>query len=114
MHEWSPVQVSASTPKRSRTTRSPRATAAFTSGFSRRCRLSMHSDCATSTFGPLSLVVSASRRASRIWPTSKVWVTVFTHSTPTPRTARSIAWPVLRDGFAPFDESKSWPPVAEV
>ncbi|HSA22821.1 MAG TPA: hypothetical protein P5076_15305, partial [Myxococcota bacterium] len=33
MQEWSPVQVSLSTPKRSRTTRSPRATAARCSGF---------------------------------------------------------------------------------
>ena len=114
MHEWSPVQVSLSTPKRSRTTRSPRATAALTSGRSRRCRLSMHSDCATSTFGPVALVVSASRNASRIAETSKVCVTVFTHSTPTPLTARSIAWPVLREACPPFDESRSWPPVAEV
>jgi hypothetical protein len=39
---------------------------------------------------------------------------VRTHSTPTPRTARSIAWPVLRFGCGPFDEGRSWPPVAEV
>jgi len=36
----------------------------------RRCRLSGHSDCAISTFGPFSVVVSASRSASRIAATS--------------------------------------------
>ena len=40
MHEWSPVQVSASTPKRSRTTRSPPLMAFFMRGFTRRWRLS--------------------------------------------------------------------------
>jgi hypothetical protein len=39
---------------------------------------------------------------------------VRTQSTPTPRTAFSIAWPVLRVGCAAFDDSRSWPPVAEV
>ena len=39
---------------------------------------------------------------------------VFTHLTPTPRTACSIAWPVLRVGLVAFDDCRSWPPVAEV
>lgn len=61
MQEWSPVQVSGSTPKRSRTTRSPAAAALRARGFSRRCLLSMHSLWAMSTFGPFTGVVSASR-----------------------------------------------------
>ena len=99
----------------SRTTRLPSAMALRTSGFSRRCLLSMHSDCAISTFGPFSFVVSASLQrvahagdvvgaADRLAPTS----------TPTPRTACSIAWPVLRVGFGAFDDRMSCPPVAEV
>ena len=40
------------------------------SGRMRRCLFSMHSDCATMTFGPCSLVVSASRSVSRILATS--------------------------------------------
>ena len=70
MQEWSPVQVSGSTPKRSRTTRLPSLIALFISGRTRRCLFSMHSDCATITFGPFSLVVSASRKVSRISATS--------------------------------------------
>ena len=66
IHEWSPVQVSGSMPKRSRTTRVPAAIAARCRGFSRRCLFSMHSLCAITTFGPLTGVVSASRSASRI------------------------------------------------
>ncbi len=62
---WSPVQVSGSTPKRSRTTRRPSRTAFAASGFSRRWRFNMHSDCATMIFGPLSDEVSASRSVSR-------------------------------------------------
>jgi hypothetical protein len=64
------VQVSESTPNFSRTTRLPSATALRTSGFSRRWRLSMHSDWAISTFGPFSFVVSASLSASRMPATS--------------------------------------------
>ena len=70
MHEWSPVQVSESMPKRSRTTRSPAANALRTSGFSRRCLFSMHSDCAINTFGPFSPVVNASFSAAIIPATS--------------------------------------------
>ncbi len=40
------------------------------SGFSRRCLFSMHSDEATMTFGPFSSVVSASFSVSRILATS--------------------------------------------
>ena len=43
------MQVSASTPKRSRTTRSPRLIASRIKGFSRRCLFSMHSDDAMTT-----------------------------------------------------------------
>ena len=70
MQEWSPVQVSLSTPKRSRTWRWPAAMACLTSGFSRRWRLSMHSLCATMTFGPGSALVNASRMAARMPATS--------------------------------------------
>ena len=70
MQEWSPVQVSWSTPKRSRTTRLPSLTALAISGRTRRCLFSMHSDCAMMTFGPGSFVVSASRSVSRILATS--------------------------------------------
>ena len=52
MQAWSPVQTSSSTPKRSRTMRSPSFTALSNSGFTRRCLLSMHSDEATMIFGP--------------------------------------------------------------
>ena len=70
MQEWSPVQVSASTPNFSWTTRLPAATALRASGFSRRWRLSMHSDCAIRTLGPGAFVVSASLKASRMPATS--------------------------------------------
>ncbi len=70
MQAWSPVQMSSSTPKRGRTTRLPSLTAFCSSGRSRRCLLSMHSEAATMTFGPFSGVVSASFSVSRILPTS--------------------------------------------
>ena len=70
MQEWSPVQVSGSTPKRSRTTRSPPSMRLRISGRSRRCLFSMHSDCAMMTFGPFTAVVSASCSVSRILATS--------------------------------------------
>ena len=50
--------------------RSPSRTDFWNSGFTRRCLLSMHSEEATITFGPLSFVVSASRNVSRIRATS--------------------------------------------
>ena len=59
-------------------------------GLMRRCLFSMHSLCATMTFGPFVGVVSASRRTSRIPATSYVRVIVRTHFTPTPRTASAI------------------------
>ena len=42
------------------------AIAALTSGLLAPLPVELHSDCATSTFGPFSFVVSASRSASRI------------------------------------------------
>jgi hypothetical protein len=70
MQAWSPVQMSSSTPNFGLTTRVPPLIAWSTSGFSRRWRLSMHSDEATMTFGPFSSVVSASRNVSCILVTS--------------------------------------------
>ncbi len=70
MQAWSPVQTSSSTPKRSRTTRLPSATALANSGRTRRCLFSMHSDEATMIFGPFWRMVSASFSVSRIVATS--------------------------------------------
>ena len=114
MQEWSPVQVSGSMPKRSRTTRLPSLMALRTSGFSRRWRFSMHSDCAMMTLGPGALVVSASLSMARMLATSKVWVVWRTHVTPTPRTADSMAWKVLRVRLSARDDKMSCPPVAAV
>ena len=46
------------------------STALATSGFTRRCLFSMHSDDATMIFGPFSSVVSASFSVSRMCATS--------------------------------------------
>ena len=64
------MQVSGSTPNRSRTTRSPPSIFLRISGRSRRCLFSMHSDCAMMIFGPFTAVVSASFSVSRIFATS--------------------------------------------
>ena len=70
IHEWSPVHVSESIPKRSRTTRLPSLAILLRSGFKRRCSFSAHSLWATITLGPFSGTVSASRSVSRIFATS--------------------------------------------
>src|SRR5262249_50146575 len=112
MQEGSPVQVSGSTPKRSRTTRSPRSRRLRVSGRTRPPLFSMHSDWAMMTFGPLTAVVSASLSASRIFPTSYVRVIVRTQLTPTPRTAFSIGLLVARMLLLAAEEGTSCPPVA--
>ena len=112
IQEWSPVQVSGSTPKRSRTTRFPSLTRFAINGRSRRVLLSVHSLCATMTLGPNSLVVSASLNTFFISLTLKVFETVFAHSTPIPRTARSIGCLVDLISLDAEDESRSCPPVA--
>src|SRR5262249_2886769 len=56
MQEWSPVQISSSTPKRTRTTRSPRLSFSASSGRTRRWRASWHSPSAMITLRPRSAV----------------------------------------------------------
>ena len=99
-------------PNRSRTTRLPSLTFLAINGRSRLVLFKVHSLCATITLGPNSFVDKASLNIFFISPTLKVLVTVFAHSTPTPRTARSIGCLVERISLEEADDSKSWPPVA--
>ena len=70
MQEWSPVQVSASTPKRSRTTRWP-SPARFASRGSLAALPVQHALALRHDhLRPLLLVVSASRSTSRMAATS--------------------------------------------
>ena len=57
MQEWSPVQISSSTPKRARTTRSPRLSLSASSARTRRWRASWHSPSAMMTLRPRSAVL---------------------------------------------------------
>ena len=69
MQEWSPVQVSSSTPNRVRTTRSPAASALARTGLARRWRSSWHSPSATMTLSPLKRDRNASISVLRIFST---------------------------------------------
>ncbi len=106
MHEWSPVQVSGSMPKRSRTTRLPSFTILARMGLSRRCLFSMHSLSATMIFGPFS-----SQRFPKGVAHPGV-VTGRTQAIPTPLTARSMLWPPDLVAFVLREEGRSCPPVA--
>ena len=121
IHEWSPVQVSSSTPYLILTKRFLSLSALYLTGFNRRCLSNWHSPSAIITFKPLKLLFKASNNTFLTAPTLYVW-TVFSHSTPIPFNAFSIVWSVLVElsDTAKFHSSysgvdyKSWVPVAEV
>ena len=69
MQEWSPVQISSSTPKRVFTTRAPRLSFSACSTRRRRWRASMHSPSAMMTLSPRSAVRIASFSVVTILPT---------------------------------------------